>query len=104
MANAGARGWKVDITPFIGNWVRRRPMENAVCFTYMRKGDMALRELSKEAWDKIKDKYDNTVDPDEPGMVAGSDEFIDELAARDADLIAKQAAKVAALEAAKDKA
>jgi hypothetical protein len=35
MANAGEKGWKVDITTVIGDWVCSHPMENAVCFTYM---------------------------------------------------------------------
>jgi hypothetical protein len=34
MADAVERGWEVDIMLLIGNSVRSRPMENAVCFTY----------------------------------------------------------------------
>jgi hypothetical protein len=35
MANAGESGWKIDMMAVIGNRVRSRPMENAVCFTCM---------------------------------------------------------------------
>jgi hypothetical protein len=36
MANVVGRGGKVDMMAVIGNWVRSRPMGNAVCFTYMQ--------------------------------------------------------------------
>jgi hypothetical protein len=36
MANAGERGWEVDMMAVTGNRMRSRPMENAVCFTYMQ--------------------------------------------------------------------
>jgi hypothetical protein len=45
MADAVERGRKVDITPLVGNSAHRRPMENAVCFTYT----LGVKEMLKFA-------------------------------------------------------